>query len=967
MENETIKTELLPEPDAMPEQQNSDTMSVDTAAEELDVAAAEHPEPEEIAADEPEEAADEPVRKKYPLLMVAAMYVLAFCIPTAIGLLMYKVKEITPFGDNSVLCMDLWGQYAPMYAQLSKSESLAELFYSWNGAFGYNNWAQSAYYCNSIFLLPLRLVPLASLARYIDWMCLLKLGFAGVTCLAFLRYKTKSESLFLLAGSSAYALCAYMLAFLSQPMWTDSLIYVPLLLIGMEQMLREKKPLMYILMLALTICSSFYIGFAVCIFCCLYFASLTIPTLSLKRNAEGKLRLQGMKNFGAMTGRFSASSILGGLIAAPVILPILHAISLTIASEAEAPKKLEWYGSFSYIIRNMLSEQPLCVEYTGANLSVGMIAFLLLPLYFLNKRVPVLQRVMNGIILAFLGMSINCNLLNFFWHGFHFPNQLPGRWTFLFSLFAVQLICTAFVQIKGLNLSRTLGGFAIGFFAIYLAKQGIGEQPESQLRSVYLWLLIISAVLILAVLAAEMLANKKDFPEGSRLAKIPFNTVSILCATALTMVCIVDSSMSYVKTSQLENGGTNVSGGVTYGENAAKQRKYGELWRCGDDDFYRVEANGGYTFNPSMIGGYHGMGYYSSTMHGETFKLLRYMGNRVYADNVSSVYNITSPVQNTLFGVKYYIDYARNLGEVPGVQLVESNEECDIRENTTALSLGYPASDAILSLDLGEQVRAVENQNTLLNTILGEEVNVFEKMTASSFTYDNATLSESPNWNTNYFHTIDGNLPAVFRYTYTAETDGNYYMEHNFRAGTIMARWNGKEQKVDIGSQKFFAFGKLTAGTVISIDVEVSNVHLGCVGLNVYKFNDEKWNAAYQKLSASQMQVEQFKATKIRGTINLPERQLVMTTIPQDGGWKAYCDGKQVAIECAVGDLICINVPTGTHTLEFRYHVPKLGMGITISIFALLASLWMSLPMLRKVVLDKVSVLKKPAEKAAAE
>jgi len=42
-------------------------------------------------------------------------------------------------------------------------------------------------------------------------------------------------------------------------------------------------------------------------------------------------------------------------------------------------------------------------------------------------------------------------------------------------------------------------------------------------------------------------------------------------------------------------------------------------------------------------------------------------------------------------------------------------------------------------------------------------------------------------------------------------------------------------------------------------------------------------------------------------------------------------------------------------------------MGITISIFALLASLWMSLPMLRKVVLDKVSVLKKPAEKTAAE
>ncbi len=939
-----------PQPELMPEEIPAEDPVTDECAAESQT------EPSaEAASGGDEKPAD---KEKFPLLMTIAAYVLAFCIPAAIGLLMYKVKEIAPFGEKSVLCMDLWGQYAPMYAQLAQGETLADLFYSWNGAFGYNNWAQSAYYCNSIFLLPLRLVPLDKLVYYINWICLLKLGFAGTSCLAFLRYKTKSSSLFLIGASSAYALCAYMLAFLSQPMWTDSLIYAPLILIGMKRMLHEKKPLMYILTLALTICSSFYIGFAVCIFCCLYFAAQALPMLSIGKNAEGRYRLGGLKDLGLMTGRFSVSSLLAGALSAPVILPIAQAVSLTIASEAEFPEKLKWYGNLSYIFKNMLSEQPLYVEYTGANLSVGMIAFILLPLYFLNKRIPAVQRTVNGAVLAFLGLSLNCNFLDFMWHGFHFPNQLPGRWTFLFSLFVVLLICTAFVQIKGLSLPRTIGGLTIGFFAVYIAMRGIGGQAEAQVRKVYLILLAISAALILLTVILEMLRRHSAENPDSRLARVPFEAISMLCATALAMICITDSGLSYVKVSQFEEGGTRVSDGTAFTENTIKQSTYGTKWACGDDDFFRTEANGGYTFNPSMIGNYHGMGYYSSTMRGETFKFLRYMGNRVYADKVSSVYNITSPVQNSLFGVRYFIDYSRNLNSLPGAEVIEKDEVCDIVENTTALSLAYPVSENVLSLEITDEIRAIQNQNTLVNALAGEEVNVFQKMNTAAFTYENATLSESANWNQNYFHTIDGSLPVKFHYTYRCETDGAFYVEHNFRAGTLTAAWGDQVRNIDTGSQKFYFLGRLAAGTEVQITAEVSGIQLGCAGMNMYRFDEAKWNSVYEKLSASQMQVEKFKNTKIWGTIDLPQSQLVMTTIPQDGGWKAYCDGKQVETKLAAGNLICMIVPEGTHTLEFKYHVPTLGLGVTISIAALLLSLLLCIPQLRGLITEKLSVLK---------
>lgn len=907
----------------------------------------------------PEQEHTPPKKSTSAILLTAAAYLLAFCIPTIIVLLMYKVKEIAPFGDRSVLCRDLSGQYTPMYAQLAHTRTLGDLFYSWNGGLGYNNWAQSGYYCNSIFLLPLRLVSIEHLVNYINWMCLLKFGCAGVSALAFLRFKTKSRSPFLIAGACIYSLCAYMLAFLSQPMWTDCVIYAPLLLIGMDRMLHQKKPLMYVLMLTLTICSSFYIGFAVCIFCCLYFASEAIPTLKLSKNADGKISVVNLKDFGTMTGRFSVYSILAGLMAAPVILPVLQAISLTIASESGFPEKFEWYDNISAVFGCMFSEQPLYLEYDNANLSVGMIAFLLLPLYFLNKQIPAVRRIVDGVLLGFLMLSLNCNILNFMWHGFHFPNQLPGRWTFLFSLFVVLLICTAFVNRKGLTISRMIGGFIIGCVAVYLGMKGLGETEGAEVRSIYLILMAVSAAILLIMAVLEMLRSHATKKETTGSGRIPYNVLSVICTIALASVCITDSGMSIIHVAQFENSGLRTTDGKAYTETFVRQSKFGGQWVCGDDEFYRVIENNGFTFNPSMIGGYHGMEYYSSTMRGSTFEFLKSLGNRVYAKNVSSVYIPTSPVQNSLFGIRYYIDRPRSIGDLPAAEVIESNSECDIVENKTALSVAFGASNNVLSYEVSDQIRAIQNQNTFLNAIVGEDVNVFRKLYTTKFGYNNATLLENADWNQNYFQTTDSTQPVTFHYVYTCDADGAIYLEHNFRAGTITVTYGDETRNVDQGTEKFAYLGNFAAGDEITIDVEISGINLGCTGLNLYYFEEERWNSAYEKLSAIQLDVTEFRADRIRGSIDLPQGQFVMTTIPQDGGWKAYCDGEPLDIMLAADDLICVSLPKGTHTLEFRYHVPLLGAGIAISAAALLICLWISVPALRRFVFAKLTAHQK--------
>ena len=55
-------------------------------------------------------------------------------------------------------------------------------------------------------------------------------------------------------------------------------------------------------------------------------------------------------------------------------------------------------------------------------------------------KVTVRERVGKILLAAILLVSLNVKVLSFIWHGLHFPNGLPGRFSFLY-IFVVLLIC----------------------------------------------------------------------------------------------------------------------------------------------------------------------------------------------------------------------------------------------------------------------------------------------------------------------------------------------------------------------------------------------------------------------------------------------------------------------------------------------------------------------------------------------
>ncbi len=522
---------------------------------------------------------------------------------------------------------------------------------------------------------------------------------------------------------------------------------------------------------------------------------------------------------------------------------------------------------------------------------------------------------------------MNLNILDYMWHGFHFPNQLPGRWTFLFSLMIVILCVDGLLHIDGISLKRTILSALLGMSIVFLT---IHATEQSSLSVQYWCILAVENALIVTM----VYLNHKNISVGKGIA---FLLIAFVC------VQIMDSGYNFIKVASLEQGGFHVSSATDYTTGIKKMNDAGAEWKPEENDFYRVEACGGMTFNPSMFGDFKGISYYSSTMQGSVYRLLEYLGNRVYAQNVSSVYSTSSIVQNALLGVKYVIDFNKNTSMPKELVLCEEEEKYNVWENTNCLPIGYMVSENSIALKLNTDVRGFDNQNCLLEALYGEDITVFKKLSTSMFSYTNVELSENQNWNNNYYVTQDLDQKVTFSYQYICPDNGAVYLDNNFRTGTLHIISTQKDLRLRCENSKQLYLGDFQSGDQISIEFEVQGYSVGCAGLDLFIMDADAWNKVYSKLASQVFELESFDGTSMSGMVKAEADGVLMFTIPQDGGWFVDCNGSSVDTY-RIGDvLLAIPVKEGDNYVELEYHVPGYKLGMTISILAVAILIFLAL------------------------
>ncbi|MBQ8498127.1 MAG: YfhO family protein [Clostridia bacterium] len=804
------------------------------------------------------------------------------------------VCELAPFGRYSLLAIDLHGQYYPMM-----TEKLSDLFsvWSWNGSLGFSTLAQGAYYTNSIFILLLALFSEYARIAILDLVIFLKIALSAAFFSYYLEQKHKKYSLFITVFGIAYALSAYMTAFIAQPMWLDVVLLLPLILNGLERMLQGKNPLRYTLLLAFAIFSNFYISFMLCIFLVLWFVILLIA--EKRRSLRETVR---------MTGKFAIFSLLAGMLCAAVILPLLANMENWISSSLSFSGEIEWYHRAAEIADAFSFGAKSSREFGAANVFCGSSAVFFLLLFLFNSGIPLKKRLSYTALTVFLFLSFEINLLDYIWHGFHFPNQLPARQSFLLIFLLLMIAYETLLHRKELDFVRLFVSYLISAGVLFI---GLSESANTVGRIISV--MILTLVFLLMVLSL-CLRDKKDLRN--------------VCATLLAFVLMTESIVNGMFVLCFYTGVTDA---VKYVENEADMEYLSEKYESGKTDFYRSEVYPNFTFNTGQLYQIKGVTYYSSTMNGQLYRLFERLGNRVYAQNVSTVYQPT-PMQDMMFGVRYH--YMRSGKKLDYGKRIEKTETVSVYESPYALPLAYTVDPDIkrfmtVSVEDPTVYEGIALQARFLSLAAGFPMETLASETAASdVRVSNGTI------NGKYLHVKDTDSEAIYSAEFQAEHDGYFYLDFDFKIGTYTAFINGKNKHTgSCGSDTLLSLGYVQKGDTVSVEVSAGGYQTVLYGVKGWVLNEDALMAVHETLSEGGLCVTFASDTKIRGTVSVSEDAVLYSSIPAETGWAVYIDGEKQETYDLDSGLLCCDITAGEHTVEYRYSPPGfvLGMGITLA------------------------------------
>lgn len=611
----------------------------------------------------------------------------AFLLPFLIMLTLFGIKGIYPFGDRSFLSGDLYHQYMPFFSELLRKVRAGEtLSFSYHVGIGSNFLALYVYYLASPFHILALLVPESHLMEFISYLVVFKTGLTGLSCCYYLQkhFDTKSPATVLF--SCFYALSGFMAAYNYNIMWLDCILLLPLVILGLERLVKEGKGGLYCVTLGLSIFTNFYISIMICIFLALYFVLLLIT--------------ERCRHFWRSVGYFTLFSLLAGGMAAVLLIPEVCAILQTDFGDMDFPKTVETYFS----VLDMLARHCMCVTTERGlehwpNIYCGSAVLMLMPLYVLNKRISIRERFCRLALMGFLLLSFSVNILDFMWHGMNYPDSLPARQSFLYIFLVLTACYDAFHHIRETEEQQILYGY-LAAVLFFLFCQKFVEHEDFELGVKLLTLVFVSAYAVLLYLYRTRSGEK---------------AMLVLLSVALAAVAAENGINTY-----------NTSlGTVSRSEYLGQQEDYRALYEWAKEQqegFWRVEKFTRKTKNDGTLTGYPTASVFSSTMNSQVMDLFERFGMR--HSKVYYGYDGATALTAAMLNVSYMFGesdkYENSLYELAG-----QSGDIYLYRAAQTLPFGYVAP-AGFELPSGYANNGIALQNQIVKK-LGIEGKLFEE------------------------------------------------------------------------------------------------------------------------------------------------------------------------------------------------------------------------------------------------
>jgi len=338
-----------------------------------------------------------------------------------------------------------------------------------------------------------------------------------------------------------------------------------------------------------------------------------------------------------------------------------------------------------------------------------------------------------------------------------------------------------------------------------------------------------------------------------------------------------------------------------------------------DDSFYRLEKTYTRTANDNMTLGVRGLTHSSSAPNRKALTLLRDFGFK--GSSSVSHYMDAVPTTDALFHFKYILTRDSALyGDY--VKIGETAEGVSIYENQKALSIGYMADSAIY--DFGEQdlsgLAPFRCQNNFIKDLTGTDRNVFEKIEVLSTTLDNCKLDASGSQN--FYHKVDKAEPATITYTLSAKDGQKLYLYFGcYNQHDVTLSVDGRDLGYYFDGDSFVVAAGPMAGDTCEVVLTLKEDKTAMYEHQVYFYtlNEEAWAAAYDLLADELYQVTDWDSRSLKGTIDVKNDGVFMTSIPYETGWNIRVDGEPVEGKCVGTAFLAFDLNAGEHTVELSF------------------------------------------------
>ncbi len=819
--------------------------------------------------------------------------------------LAYICIGMWPIGEESAMIVDMHHQYAPMLAQLRDMLlNGGSVLYTFEVGSGTSFIPLFAYYLASPFNLILVLFPQAYLAEGILIITLMKMALTGAFMTLCVQYIFKRRNYSTVAVGMMYALMMYMLAYSWDVMWLDCVMVLPLCVMGFEKMMRTGKYLQYVVSLAYILYSNYYIGFMVCIFMVLYYG---VFYFRAARNG-----IQQSVGF----ARFAIGSLLGGGLAAFILVPAFLSLSSTSAAGGSLPQFATNFNVFELFGRGLFGVEPTIRSGNLPNTYCGVLAILALPIFATMSSISIRRRLAYIGLFLVMSISMVINQLDLVWHGLHSPNDLPYRYSFLYSFALLLIAAEVLYRIEDIKPIQ-IGGSLFGIAAYLVLEENFGTEEYSY-ASLYLSFALIAVYGIVMFLVSQ-----------KKLAKS-------LAYLLLTVLITAELLFNAGETFRQMNNNEHYTNHADYLDNditLAVQAAVDRMEELGDDqangDFYRIEFLPRRTTTDTALFDYRGVTIFASS---GSYNMTRFMGSMGYDVNgVNSVlYKSYVPTADSLVGIKY-IAMETDLNDHPQLKKVDKVEVGTkiyyIYENPYALSVGYMVEEAVKDWNYS-YYDPMSSQNSFFKTMTATDGNVME---CAQITAANPNIASV---NGVSAFSISGSNTAVFKAKTTK--DGQVFIHVDCRAAkSINVSAAGNSWGVTTYEPYIIDAGTLPADTEVTVTISTEN---SCAG-NVYvaSLNEEVFESDMQILSENPLVIDSFGDSYLHGTIHADDSGTMMTSIEYDKGWTVKVDGKEVETY-AVGDaLLAIDLEAGDHEIEMSFMPRGFLPGVVLSVISAVA------------------------------